>query len=73
MPENDPAPEATSLNLLAKDGILRVTFAATLTSEQYAELLRIATRGDSSVSALTVELFGMNQSWGIKVSIKQLR
>jgi len=74
MLDDEAAPESlsTSLNLLACDAILRVTFAGLLTSEQYGELL-LATQRGSTAEALTHELLSLGKSWEIEVDVQPVR
>jgi len=73
MPDSDSAPGlSTSLSLLADDGIVNVTFAAILTSDQYAELLEVTQRASTSVS-LIQELQALGRTWTIKATARRAR
>lgn len=59
----DPAPD--HLNLLAPDGIVRVTFATAPNPEQCVELLN-TTESAKSADELVDALKALGESWGIK-------
>lgn len=60
---------STSLNLLADDGVLQVTFETILTCDQYTELLATAHTA-TTVRALDHALRNLGQAWGILMSTR---
>ena len=73
MPENDAAPSpSTSLRLLSGDGIVRVTFAAVLTTDQYDQLMAVAST-PGNAQALIAELRRLGEEWGIGVTAQRVK
>jgi hypothetical protein len=54
----------TTLQLLMRDGALRVSFDAKLTSEQYADMVEAANRATTQAE-LTSEIKALSKRWGI--------
>jgi hypothetical protein len=63
MPSSNSQP-STSLNLLAPDGIIHVSFTQVLSGEQYLELLDVSKRA-ATVHSLQQSLLILGTQWGI--------
>jgi len=68
MPDSAPS---TSLNLLAPDGIIHVTFSTVLNSDQYSAFLA-ATDAAKSYRELEDSLRALAGQWGIQVTTEVL-
>jgi hypothetical protein len=58
----------TALQLLMRDGALRVAFHPKLSAEQYTELLDCANRATTKAE-LTAEIQGFSKRWGLAVDV----
>jgi hypothetical protein len=58
----------TALQLLMRDGALRVEFQPNLSAAQYAELLDCANRATTKAE-LTAEIQRLSKRWGLAVDV----
>jgi hypothetical protein len=58
----------TALQLLMRDGALRVSFHPKLSATQYAQLLEAANRATTKAE-LSVEIAALSKQWGIPAEV----
>jgi hypothetical protein len=61
-------PETTSIELLSSDGRIRITFEATLTPEQFGELLNAVNSAETIVE-VSIAVNRLGKKWNCVASV----